>query len=457
VAAQSLQEYMADFDTQLAGYIPPERTWTPADEALFRPRDLFRIPVAEAEALRLRAIQSAFAHHFAQNKTYRKFCDEHGVSPDSIRTLEDLEKIPLLPDRFFKEYPGGKDFALWLGNIYTGTLPRVVIGSQTPTFEEVVAAFNAAGLVVAYSSGTGGRHTVIPRDRRTYLASQYAAAKSAANMFYPTWEYDVYGYLLMPNPRKTNVFAGKVCGVYFDSIRDVRVAIDRDISADQVRMLMTGQGGVRSTLMRLVARLVSQRMVDKIIRWLERHHASKSKIALVGAPFLLVSVMDRLQAQGRSFDFREQGAVITGGGWKVYENDRLPVSEFRRRVKQVLGIEEIHCLDVYGMVEGNGWMIHCPEGHYLHVPYSYYQPLVLDDGFKPVGYGQWGRFAFLDGIASSYPGFVMTGDMVRLLEHCPVCDRPGPVLEPEVRRATGEDLRGCAEEVRRMVAIDVGG
>ena len=65
--------------------------------------------------------------------------------------------------------------------------------------------------------------------------------------------------------------------------------------------------------------------------------------------------------------------------------------------------------------------------------------------------------AFLDAAAMSYPGFVITGDVVRLLEHCPVCDRVGPVLEPEVRRGAGEDLRGCAEEVRRMVAIDVGG
>ena len=39
-------------------------------------------------------------------------------------------------------------------------------------------------------------------------------------------------------------------------------------------------------------------------------------------------------------------------------------------------------LDIYGMVEGNGWMVHCPEGHYLHSPYSYYKPLVLDEEYK---------------------------------------------------------------------------
>ena len=71
-----------------------------------------------------------------------------------------------------------------------------------------------------------------------------------------------------------------------------------------------------------------------------------------------------------------------------------------------------------------------------------------------VDYGEYGRFAFLDATAYSYPGFIITGDRVRMLEHCPVCDRPGPVLEPEVKRVKGEEVRGCAEEVRRMLSID---
>jgi len=56
----------------------------------------------------------------------------------------------------------------------------------------------------------------------------------------------------------------------------------------------------------------------------------------------------------------------------------------------------------------------------------------------------------------SYPGFIISGDRVRLLEHCPVCERPGPVLEPEVKRERGEEMRGCAEEVRRMLSMDLG-
>ena len=43
-----------------------------------------------------------------------------------------------------------------------------------------------------------------------------------------------------------------------------------------------------------------------------------------------------------------------------------------------------------------------------------------------------------------------------MLERCPVCDRPGPVLEPEVTRVIGKEMRGCAEEVRKMMSVDLG-
>ena len=107
------------------------------------------------------------------------------------------------------------------------------------------------------------------------------------------------------------------------------------------------------------------------------------------------------------------------------------------------------------MCESNGAMIQCPEGHYLHTPYTFYKPLVLDDDLVPTAYGEWGRFAFLDAIAQSYPGFIISGDRARMLEHSPVCNRPGPVLEPEIQHAKGEEVRGCAEELRRILAQDL--
>jgi hypothetical protein len=448
--------YMKKFDEYMKKYTPSKEVWTPVDDALYSPPDLFRIPLNDGLELQLKSIKYTFTHHYNNNKVYHNFCKERGFSPEDIKTTEDLEKIPLIPDTFFKDYPAGKDFALWLGNLFTGTLPRVVIKQSNPTYDEVINAFNESGMVVSYSSGTSGRHTFIPRDRRTFNVSEYAIAKSVISMIYPLWDYHLHGYLLMPNPKKTNVYAGKVCTIYFDAIQDVRVAIDRDITTELIRMTMSGQKGLKTKLVKYFAKRESEKMINEIIKWLEYHEKTTEKIALVGAPFILSFVMKKLQKEGKNFNFGERGGIGTGGGWKAYEGARVPVAEFRKQVEKVLGIPEKFCLDIYGMVEGNGWMVHCPEGHYLHSPYSYYKPLVLDDGNKPVGYGEWGRFAFLDAAAFSYPGFIISGDKVRMLEHCPVCDRPGPVLEPEIKRASGEEIRGCAEELRRMLSADLG-
>ena len=90
----------------------------------------------------------------------------------------------------------------------------------------------------------------------------------------------------------------------------------------------------------------------------------------------------------------------------------------------MLGIPETHCLDIYGMSELT---------QYCHVPRRALLPSCsVDEALRPrweptpVGYEKVGRFAFLDPLAYSYPGFVMTGDKVRLLSIAPSVIGPDP-------------------------------
>jgi phenylacetate-coenzyme A ligase PaaK-like adenylate-forming protein len=444
--------YIDTLDNQIKNYMPQHNT--PLYDALVKPKDIFRIPLPEAEKLQFSCIKQVFMHHYNNNKFYHKFCKEQAITPDDIKTNQDLTKIPLIPDKFFKDYPVGKDFALWLANIYTGELPNITVRQNKPTYDDVIKAFYEAGVIVSYSSGTGGRYTFIPRNKQTFLNAEYALAKSVITMAYPLWKHDSYGYLLMPNPKKNFIFAGKALEIYYDAVKDVKSAIDREVTTELVQMTMGNRKGLKSKIVRYFSYRQSKKMVDNIISWLEKRDKAKDTITLLGAPYILYSVMEKLKREGKSFDFGERGGVANGGGWKGIKN--MSHEEFRKEIKDVLGIPGKFVLDVYSMVEGNGWMIHCPEGHYLHAPYAHYKPLVLDKDFKSVGYGEWGRFAFLDGISTSHPSFIVTGDQVKLLEHCPVCDRPGPVLEPVVKRVQGEDIRGCAEEVRRMLSKDLG-
>jgi hypothetical protein len=450
-------DYLNRFEEVAIRYIPRRGEWTPADEAVYGPPDPYRVPKEESDRLRINAIRYQLTRHFEHNRMYHDFCVESKFQPDMVKGLDDLDKVPLIPSEFFKDCPTGKDFALWLANLYTGDVPQVRISGRSPSQDHVIEAFNASGMAVTYSSGTGGRHTFMPRDMRSFFVNEYAMAKGVIAMFYPHWNPQMHGYLLLPNPFKTNLFAGRLGTIFFDIMKDVSCAIDREVDTELIKMSMSDDRGLKTKAFKYVARRRYEKTISDIISWIERNQREGNEMAFVGAPYLLHSVIAELKEQGRTFDIGDRGCILTGGGWKVHEHKRIPEAEFRKDAQNVLGIGPDHCIDLYGMVEGNGWMTQCPEGHYLHIPMSYLHPMVLDDEYRPVGYGEVGRFAFLDGSMGSYPGFIITNDRVRMLERCPVCDRPGAVLEPGVSRVAGKESRGCADEVRRMISSDMRG
>lgn len=441
-------------DNILQSYIPGEIS-SPVEKALYEPQMLFNEPKEKMDEYRLKAIKYAFKHHYENNKFYRQLCKENGVTPDDIRSIDDFSKIPLLPHRFYKDYPSGRDFALWLANLMSVELPRIEIEKRKPTYDDIIEDFQKAGITVCFSSGTTGKFTFIPRDEKTYKMGQYAIARCAIEMLSHWYDYDTNAYLLFPNPKKTNIYVGKVANVLFDAMKNVKVAIDTKITTDILRISMGVTFNLKEKMMYKVikakSKKMNQEMIENILKWLEEMDRKNERIFFAGAPFILNAVMERLREEGIYYDFGERGAVLTGGGWKIHEDKRLPVKEFREKVKRYLGIPEENCLDLYAMVEGNGFMVHCPEGHYLHIPTTYYHPMVVDEDGMPLEYGEEGRFAFLDSLALSYPGFIITGDKVKLHEECPACHRTTPVLEPEITRIRGEEIRGCAEEMRRLL------
>jgi len=450
ITPTEIERRLKQLNERLGSYIPPRETWTSVDEAIYPPLDLLRVPPGEAGAMQLKAIRYTFTHHYTSNGFYRRYCEAKGVTPDDIKTNDDLEKIPIIPDTTFKQHPSGKDFAYWIAGIFTGDLPKIVVKSANPTFDDVINAFNAAGLKVAYSTGTSGRHSVIPRDKRTFYSFQYAMTKMRLGLV------DELGadhsLSLFPRPTKTNLYAGQVMEWQYQSYKDHHCALDVGISADQALRAMTGQDQNES--MSQSAKEQMCKVFKNGIAWLERYENTADTVMIFAPPAIFSSFMDALERIGKRFDYGERGTVLTGGGWKTRENERIAADGFRKRIEEMLGIPETHCIDGYGMVEMNAGIITCPEGHYYHLPYTSLRPLVLDESLTPIGYNEWGRFAFLDALAGSYPGFIITGDRVRMFEHCPICDREGPVLDTVIERAPSEEVRGCAEEVRRALEDD---
>ena len=440
-----------DFNELFKKFIPPKKDWTAVDRALHAPSTFFH-EYHKTQTLLFPAIQHTFKHHYENNFLYHRICDLNKVTPDSIQSPDDMRKIPLLPDAFFKDYPEGKGFLNWLKTIFTGSLPKPVFRTETPTHDEVIEEFNKKGTSIMFTSGTSGRFSFIPRDTKSWNRVRYSAMRSVVELM----DYDPEDtvILLIPDPRQTNLTIASLFGIAYDLYNpvNIHVALDMKITTQFLRMQRDETIGfsekIKAKALSTISPIVQRNSDLRIIHLLEQIEKNKKRVNIAGPPFWLDRILDRMKKEGKSVDLPDS-QVLTGGGWKADESKRPPEETFRKKVQDILGIPQERYHDVYAMSECSSVFLSC-EGHYKHIP-PVIIPYVLDEELNPVGYNTVGRFAFIDPLPESYPGFLITGDRVKILEHCPACSREGPVLDIEVTRLPGVEGRGCAAVMSELM------
>ena len=98
-------------------------------------------------------------------------------------------------------------------------------------------------------------------------------------------------------------------------------------------------------------------------------------------------------------------------------------------------------MEGYSMTEINMLTLRCKHGRF-HIP-PVIEPVILDEGLEPLeGSDVKGAFGFLDPLAVSYPGFIISGDRVRMVDGECGCGLTGPAIT-EVGRMTGSEVKGC--------------
>jgi long-chain-fatty-acid---luciferin-component ligase len=130
-----------------------------------------------------------------------------------------------------------------------------------------------------------------------------------------------------------------------------------------------------------------------------------------------------------------------GGGWKAFGDVRLPRAELLERAERALGLRAGEALEGYGMSECNALCNRCQHDRF-HIP-PVLKPIIYDDALLPIEPPGRGRFGFSDPFASCYPGFVVSGDEVELTREPCACGRQGWSIVGEIRRAAGQEVKGC--------------
>lgn len=440
----------------LEKFITPRKNWDPVDKALFTPK-LFFSDYEKTQKLMLSAVRYSFKHHYENNNIYHHVCKTNGVTPESIKSKDDFNKIPLLPDTFFKDYPEDKGFLNWLKTIFTGSIPDVDFKSVSPSYDEVIDKFNKNGINIMFTSGTSGRFSFIPRDSASWNRVKYSAMKSVIELM--DYDPEDSAILLIPDPRQTNLTIASLFGIAYDlyNPKNIHVALDIKITTQFLRMQRDETIGLREKIkakaMSKISPIIQKKSDLKMINIIKRMEKEKKNINIGGPPFWLDRILEIMKKQGESCNL-ETSQVLTGGGWKTDEDKRTPEEIFREKVEDILGVPQHNFHDVYAMSECSSVFLSC-EKHYKHIP-PVIIPFVLDEDLNPVGFNESGRFAFIDPLPISYPGFIITGDQVKLLDHCPGCNREGSVLDVEVTRLPGVEGRGCAAVMQELMKQEEG-
>jgi phenylacetate-coenzyme A ligase PaaK-like adenylate-forming protein len=434
-------------------FYPPQNKWDPIDKVLYKHTDFFKKDYKKIQKLMLPAIQHSFNHHYSNNTLYHSLCESCDITPNNIKTQEDILKIPLLPDTFFKDYPHNENYLKWLDAIYTGSLPKLELPTKFPSHDDVIDALKKMDINIMFTSGTSGKFSFIPRNAQSWDRLNYNAIHSVVELM--NYNYDDTVLLLIPDPRQTNLTIACLFGIAFKlyNPKNINIALEKTkITTQFLRMQRAQAIGIKEKIkakaLAQLSPMVQKKSDKRMITLMQQKHKEGKKLNIAGPPFWLNRILERMKNEGITLKL-EDSQVLTGGGWKAEEDKRAPEEAFREKVEEILGIPQHHYHDVYAMSECSSVFLSC-EGHYKHIPPVIY-PLALDDDLQPLGYNESGRFAFIDPLPTSYPGFIITGDQVKLMEHCPVCDREGPVLDIEVTRMPGVEGRGCAAVMAELM------
>lgn len=177
--------------------------------------------------------------------------------------------------------------------------------------------------------------------------------------------------------------------------------------------------------------------------WLDRH--SDSPVLIFGFTYIIWQGLYKAAKENNvSLRFPQGSLLIHGGGWKRLLDQSVSNDEFKARLIELFGIEQVH--NYYGMVEQVGSIfMECEAGH-LHCP-NFAEVLVRDPyTFEPLPTGREGVIQVLSTIPLSYPGHsLLTEDVGTILgkDDCR-CGRMGTYFSVSGRLPQVE-LRGCSD------------
>jgi hypothetical protein len=394
------------------------------------------------------ATLAAHRYYVESIPIYRKLAEDMGLvkcsDPDVIRA--ELASS----DHLFKSYPqewiDARDFKSmteWAGQVTSGRPRPELDGIET--IDQWLAAMHEAGWILRFSSGTSGHLSFVPREGLTDRSLMHFTIRQWTQMAgrkpLPLDQFD--GYFMVFNGGYQTISAqgamlGKLC-------RSATFMYPEASSADLLRLAIRGpQTETEETALTAFRARTGARMDEHCTRILDGLIASAKAgrpVLLYAPPFQLLDLCQRMEARGERIPPQPLASLMTGGGWKSFENQRIARDDLLIYARDRLGFQPEQMHEGYGQSESNSHFNRCIHGRFHATPLSI--PMVLDANQDIMPNGGVGRYGFVDPFIASYPGFVITGDETELVDETCPCGLSGPAIVGEVRRAKGQEVKGC--------------
>ncbi|MEN6390898.1 MAG: hypothetical protein ABFD04_10830 [Syntrophomonas sp.] len=357
----------------------------PIEIGIYQEPSAFFPSSVERDSRQQKLLVEAFYLHYDQNEIYRKYCRAIGYG---LRAAEmNPYTIPVVPSTIFKR-----------------------LSVRTMSKEATVKR--------CISSGTQGSISVIERDNTT-LERFLGSVQNTSDNVYGVEDAVILN--LGPGVEE----AKDIWFSYVMSVSDVLYPT-LDYVANGVFKLA--------------------QLVDDIKMFKARYQ----DVFLIGAPPMFMEFYHYLDDNHIKLDCGAQLFIVTGGGWKKHESESINRTAFNDLTESLFpGIDRSRIRDNFNMVELNTVIPECECGS-KHLP-VWVDAFVYDlDTFDRVGKAnQPGLLCFLDASPTSYPGFIMTGDLgqISYIDNCP-CGKSGKCIEV-IRRVNTIESRGCALKIER--------
>jgi hypothetical protein len=406
----------------------------------------------EVEKLRHKAIKMSHKYHFENNRFYHDYCKLKGLNGD-IKP-KDFHKI-VIPDGVFKSYEmecpekNPQEFKKWVERI--SSVPIDFTPKGMGSLESFLEEFYSNGLMLGFSSGTSGKLTFLPRDEftRSMIVKSYTEAIDATLKLNKGQEKFILGI-----PKKTFLQVGYNGRVVAENISPGNVfhAID-SLKADIIRLRMRGPRSSKEKIMNYFIKKMLPRIEKNSIKGIVSNlEANRGKrVVFMGPPFLIINTAKYVLEHGIDAKIGEDSFFASTGGFKgrsIVSRDKM-----NDLIQEAFGLDPKRYIDLYGMTESNSIMVDCLEGNNKHIP-PWMEVILFDEHMEPIPpEGKvTGNYAFLEPSSKSFPGFITTGDKIKVdYDGCPACDKKTPILL-SIERLPRLESRGCSGVLAKTVA-----